>query len=92
MPAIDLSRLSREVDRLRSAFASPGDVVRGAVDVLDFYAERARRPSAVPAPEDRGRSLDVPAPVLRAIGIGLQTQAGVQPEDCWPVAAGVVGC
>jgi hypothetical protein len=85
MPAIDLSRLSREVDRLRGAFASPGDVVRGAVDVLDFYAERARRPAAVPAPEDRGRSLDVPAPVLRAIGIGLQTQAGMQPEDCWPV-------
>ncbi len=86
MPAIDLSRLSREVERLRGAFASPVEVVRGAVDVLDFYAERARRPAAAPAPEDRGRSLDVPAPVLRAIGIGLQTQAGIQPESRWPVA------
>jgi hypothetical protein len=86
MPAIDLSRLSREVERLQSAFGSPGEVVRGAVDVLDFYAERARRPAAAPSPEERGRSLDVPAPVLRAIGIGLQKQAGVQPEGCWDVA------
>ncbi len=86
MPAIDLGRLSREVERLQSAFASPVEVVRGVMDVLDFYAERARRPAAAPSPEDRGRSLDVPAPVLRAIGIGLQKQSGLQPEKCWPVA------
>ena len=86
MPAIDLSRLTRDVERLQSVFASPGDVVRGTIDVLDFYAERARRPAASPAPDDRSRSLDVPAPVLRAVGAGLQKRALLQPESCWPVA------
>jgi hypothetical protein len=54
------------------------------VDVLDFTPNvlAARQPSPR---EDRGRSW-TSRPVLRAIGIGLQTQAGVQPEDCWPVA------
>ena len=86
MPAIDLTRLSREVERLQSVFASPVEVLRGTLDVLDFYAERARRPAVLPAAEDRGRSLDVPAPVLRAIGMGLHRQAAAQPEVRWPVA------
>ncbi len=86
MPAVDLARLAREVDRLGQAFDAPADLLRATLDVLDFYAERARRPMATAASLERGRSLDVPAPVVRAIGAGLQKQASLHPEGCLPAA------
>jgi hypothetical protein len=86
MPAVDLARLTREVDRLTQAFGVPADLLRATLDVLEFYAERARRPMASGATLERGRSLDVPAPVVRAIGAGLQKQARLHPEGCLPVA------
>lgn len=86
MPAIDLGRLEREVEHLESLFDSPAGLTRATLDVLGFYAERARRPSSALGAEEPGRSLTVPAPVLRAIGTVLQKQAGFQPEGGWPVA------
>jgi hypothetical protein len=86
MPAIDISRLQREVEHLQSLFDSPAEVKRATLDILGFYAERTRRPSSALAAEKRGRSLDVPAPVLREIGMGLQETAAANPERCWPVA------
>lgn len=86
MPAIDLSRLEREVQHLQSLSDSPAELARATLDVLGFYAERTRRPSAALSAEKQGRSLVVPAPVLRAIGAGLQKQAAVHPESGWPIA------
>jgi len=86
MPAIDLGRLEREVLHLESLFGSPAELTRSTLDVLDFYAERARRPASALGAEKRGRSLAVPAPVLRAIGAGFQKQVVLRPEDGWPVA------
>jgi DNA alkylation repair enzyme len=86
MPAIDPGRLEREVLQLETLFGSPAELTRATLDILGFYAERARRPSSVLNPEKRGRSLAVPPPVLRAIGTGLQKQTGVHPENGWPVA------
>ena len=86
VPAIDLDRLGREVEHLESLFGAPAELTRSALDVLDFYAERARRPSAALVEEKQGRSLAVPAPVLRAMGMGLQKQAAEHPESGWPAA------
>lgn len=86
MPAIDLRRLEREVLHLENLFDSPGELARSTLDILGFYAERARRPSAVLGDEKQGRSLVVPAPVLRAIGTGLQKQVAQHSEGGWPVA------
>lgn len=86
MPAIDLARLGRQVDRLQQAFVAPAELQRATLDVLDYYAERARRPTATADSLERGRSLDVPAPVVRAIGVGLQKQARLHPEGCLPAA------
>jgi hypothetical protein len=86
VPAIDLGRLSREVEHLESLFDSPAELTRSALDVLGFYAERARRPSAALVAEKQGRSLTVAAPVLRTMGMGLQKQAAAHPESGWPAA------
>ena len=86
MPAIDLGRLEREVQHLETLFDSPVELTRAALDVLDFYAERARRPLAALAAEKEGQSLNVPAPVLRAIGQSLQKQTAAHPESGWPAA------
>lgn len=86
MPAIDLSRLDREVRQLEALFAVPKDLVRATLEVLDFYAERARRPMAALADEINGRSLNVRAPVLRALGLGLLRQAEDQQAAAWGAA------
>jgi DNA alkylation repair enzyme len=86
MPAIDLGRLEREVLRLEALFGSPAELTRASQEVLEFYAERARRPSTARESEREGRILNVPAPVLRAIGMGLTRQVMEQGEAGWLVA------
>ena len=86
MPAIDRARLAREVERLEALFHSPRELRRAALEVLEFYAQRARR--AVDSAEVMGgeRALDVPPPVVRAIGAGLQAQARRAPAAALPAA------
>ena len=86
MPAIDLARLTREVERLEGLFASPGELRRATLDVLEFYAQRARRAPVGVEGTSGERALDVPPPVVRAIGAGLQTQARREPPAALPVA------
>lgn len=89
MPAIDLDRLARQVERLEALFAAPGDLTRATLDLLEFYAERARRQPGRADLPDRTRSLEVPPPVVRAIGTGLQNQARRSPQGALPVAEGL---
>jgi hypothetical protein len=86
MPAIELARLQREVEHLQSVFDSPAELSRAVLDVLGFYADRARRPSTPVAAEEHTRGLRVPAPVVRAIGMGLQQKAAGNPDRGWEVA------
>lgn len=82
MPAIDLARLGREVERLEGLFGSPGDLRRATVELLEFYAQRARRAPGMSG----GRALDVPPPVVRAFGTALQAQARRTPAAALPAA------
>lgn len=91
MPAINLGRLEREVRRLESLFRSPGELTRSTLEVLGFYAERARRPSAAVTAERESRSLNVPMPVVRAIGMGLHRQVAEHAQDAWPAADALWG-
>lgn len=87
MPAIDLARLAREVERLEALFGSPQELRRATLDVLGFYAQRARRAPDSAEVMDGERALGVPPPVVRAIGAGLQGQARRAPAAALPVAA-----
>jgi len=87
MPAIDLARLAREVERLEALYGSPEELRRATLDVLGFYAQRARRALDSAEVMDRERALGVPPPVVRAIGAGLHAQARRAPAAGVPVAA-----
>lgn len=86
MPAIDLARLAHEVERLEALFTAPDELRRGTLDLLEFYAPRARRRADPAATSDPDRSFDVPPPVVRAIGLGLERQARRAPALALPAA------
>jgi len=87
MPAIDLERLAREVERLDALFGFPDELRRATLELLEFYAQRARRAPDSPNVMDGERALGVPPPVVRAIGAALQGQARRAPAAGIPAAA-----
>ncbi|MBM3122008.1 MAG: hypothetical protein FJZ97_07460 [Chloroflexi bacterium] len=87
MPAIDLSRLAREVERLETLFGSPPELRRATLDVLSFYGQRARRAPDSAEGLNGEPALGVPPPVVRAIGAGLQGLARRNPAAALPAAA-----
>ena len=46
MPAINLTRLNRQVDELGNSFSQPGVFCRHLHELLDYYADRTLRPSS----------------------------------------------
>ncbi|MBM3145108.1 MAG: DNA alkylation repair protein [Chloroflexi bacterium] len=80
MPAIHPSRLNAQVEELTGHFDSPKKFVSALHYLLDFYADRTRRPGQVidSAPLLHGHQ--VAAPVLRRIERGLINKVGADPE------------
>ena len=74
MPAIDPSRLEKQVAGVMEAFAEPSRLRSRCLDVLEFYASRVRL-SGGEGRTGAGRSLGVPAAVLRELERGLRASA-----------------
>ena len=74
MPAVDTSRLDKQVGRVMEAFAEPSHLRSRCLDVLEFYASRVRHARAE-TPGGMSRSLGVPAAVLRELERGLASSA-----------------
>ena len=87
MPAIDLERLAREVERIEVHFGVPQELRRATLELLEFYAQRARHAPDSPEVMEGERALGVPPPVVRAIGAALQCQARRAPAAGLPAAA-----
>lgn len=71
MPAVDPARLAREIERAFEPDDGPGLLARRVADLLAAYAERARRPGGA-----RTDTLNVPRPVMRAVGRALASASG----------------
>ena len=65
MPAIQLARLKIQSANLAKSFANPGTFVGGLHELLDFYADRTRRPGQAGKPPPLHFAYNVPTPVLR---------------------------
>lgn len=77
MPAIDPDRLTRQVAKAVAAFGDSIELRRRTLDILEFYADRTRRPGPSTEVEDVPPSFGAPRPVMRALGRGLvQAAAG----------------
>jgi hypothetical protein len=73
MPAVDPLRLAREVDGMFDQTLDPSALAGKVLDLLERYAERARRKGG--RPED---SLDCPRPLMAALAraIGAEARRG----------------
>lgn len=80
MAAINPIRLNEQIDGLLEFLEEPVALRRKCLDILDFYADRTRRPTPKSAIDDASRTFRVPRPVIRAIGIGLKTRTKDNPE------------
>jgi hypothetical protein len=71
MPAVNPQRLDRQVGVILNLVEHPQAMVRETLDLLDFYADRTRRPGTATDVEDVVRAFHVPAPVLRRLMLGV---------------------
>ena len=72
MPAIDPARLRRQIEDLGADRGEPAHLHARILELLEFYRDRTRRPTAAARAADPGRrTLGVPRPVLRALARGL---------------------
>ncbi|OGO14526.1 MAG: hypothetical protein A2Y93_00890 [Chloroflexi bacterium RBG_13_68_17] len=77
MPAIDPARLRRQVEDLGAQGREAALLRARTLELLDFYRDRTRRPSAAArAADPNRRTLGVPRPVLRAVARGLDELLG----------------
>jgi len=79
MPAIDPTRLSHELDSLGGLVDDPEAAVRACLSLLDFYADRTRRPMTTTA--DLARKFGAPAPVVRQLAHRLASAATLLPDS-----------
>ena len=75
VPAIDPTRLEKQVGRVTEAFAEPSRLRRRCLDVLEFYASRVRQSGEGGGRTGAGRSLGVPVAVLRELERVLRVSA-----------------
>ncbi len=80
MPAVDPTRLEREIGEVLEAFADVAAFRRACLDLLGRYADRARRPGPATAADDSPAALGVPRPVVRSLQRALVGRARQQPE------------
>jgi hypothetical protein len=79
MPAVDPSRLERQIDLVLQVFPDPERLRYRCLDLLEFYASRVR--TAAPDGHTGGvRSLGVPASVIRALQQALVRKAAAEPH------------
>jgi len=71
MPAIDPERLQREIELISGLFEQPDELRRKVLDLLDFYADRAKRPGAATHADDVPWDFGIPKPVQRGLAKAL---------------------
>ncbi len=86
MTAVDPARLEKELGRLVESLKDPAELRRRCLDLLEFYADRARRPGASSRSEDAPWVIGVPRPVLRSVSRALRTGVDQNPGLAAPVA------
>jgi hypothetical protein len=75
MPAIQLDRLRAQVSQIGEEFTQPAGYIRRLHDLLDFYADRTRRPGSVHAHTPRLPHYNTPRPVIRELQRDLTARA-----------------
>ena len=80
MPAIHPARLKQQAILVAQHFSEPAALVRSLHHLLDFYADRASRPSQHGQPAPLLASYHVRPPVLRQVVMELSPIAQADPD------------
>ena len=86
MPAIQLARLKLQVSELLTYYADPVDFVRELHTLLNFYADRTRRPGRTGKPRPLIQAYNVPRQVLRRVESDLTPQVFAEPDKALALA------
>jgi hypothetical protein len=86
MPAILPDHLETQINTVLRAFDDPQLLVRRTLDVMQFYADRTRRPARVDKGENVPWAFGAPLPVLRSLKSALVARAAAGPEKVWDLA------
>ena len=76
MPAIQPEYLQRQIDDLLSRVHDPRTFIRSCMNVLDYYADRTKRPRGAVAKVEIAKILRVPRPVMRTLCLRIQQFEG----------------
>ncbi len=82
MPAIQPDQLQRQIDTLLELVTQPQAFVRECMNLLDYYADRTKRPRGSAIDVEIARILRVPRPVMRTLCNQLQ-QTDQGESDLW---------
>lgn len=83
MPAIVPEHLETQIDIVLRAFGDPQLLVRRIVELMEFYADRTRRPTRAREGENVPWAFGTPLPVLRALKKALLARGARDPEAAW---------
>ena len=81
MPAIDPTRLRRQSAEVVAAYGEPRALIRRLHELLDFYADRTRRPGETGTPPPLIHSYQVAQPVMRQLLKDLHDRQIGQPRQ-----------
>jgi hypothetical protein len=87
MPAIIPERLQQQISAALADIDDPSACRRKIVDLLEFYAERKRRPAASIGPDDVLWAFDTAQPVLRYLSRALQMALEEHPKQAKKIAS-----
>jgi hypothetical protein len=89
MPAINPSRLNRQVEAAMAQAADSGRFVRAVREIVEYYADRTKRSTAASEALIMSNVLRVPRPVLAAVCSAIQAHAEFIPAERHKAAAGL---
>lgn len=83
MPAIDPRRLRTEAQEAAQAVGDPDEALRRTLDLLEYHADRTRRPTATARAEDALPGFGAPGPVRRALAKAFDDALDSDEEARW---------
>lgn len=86
MPAIQPEQLERQIDALLALAGDPPGFMRACMNLLDYYADRTKRPRGSTSRVEIAHVLRVPRPVMKTICVRIRQVEGGTPENWLEIA------
>jgi hypothetical protein len=89
MPAIQPEHLQRQINDVLELAQDPASFIRGCMNLLDYYADRTKRPRGSATKVEIARILRVPRPVMRTLCLQIQQSERGGPEQWLMIGRGL---